>query len=261
MDNIFQTELNTALEELQQHLQGLGAAKTQIEQTRSAASDVVIGMNRLSGDYMQHLEGLTKRIDTFLKDSTERSQAFHSEAATRIEQLQESYDRKSQLMLGNIQSAQSQETKAHLEKANEQLLNFLNSTNESVEASITEMNKQITLINDMHNRQNGQVKEYMVRFERLMRAVHEMEERISTVNFPSLFAELNQTVNAADKNNRQMLNEISDLKKHIRLEIKAHTKVIEAKIEGQSSDIRIMQILVMIMSAGMAIMFYLWYVS
>lgn len=259
MNNVFQTELNTALEELQQHLQGLGAAKTQLEQTRSAASDVVTGVNRLSGDYTRHLGALTERIDAFLTESTARSKDFHSEAATRITQLQENYERKSQLMLGNIQSAHNQETKMHLDRINEQLLNFLNSTNESIEATVTEMNKQIMLMNDMNNRQNGQVKEYMVRFERLMRAVHEMEERISTVNFPALFAELNQTVISADKNNRQMLNEISDLKKHIRLEMKAHTKVLETKIQNQVSAIRLMQILVVVMFVGMLIMMYLIY--
>ena len=256
MSDIFQGELNTALEELQQHLQDLGAAKTQIAEAKSAATGVVSGMTDLSGNYRMHLEELTTKIEAYLKESAARSKDFYNESATRVKQLQESYERKSQLMLGNLQSAQNQASKVHFDRSNEQLLNFLNSTNESIEASITEMNKQIALINDMHNRQNGQVKEYMVRFERLMRAVHEMEGRVSTINFPALFDELDKTVNSADRNNRQMLTEITDLKKYLRQELTTHTKTLESKIQSQNANIQTMRWLVIAMFVAMLVMLY-----
>ena len=261
MSDIFQAELNTALEELQQHLQDLGTAKTQIAEAQGAASGVVSGMTDLSSNYKTHLEELTSKIEVYLKDAATRSKDFYNESATRVKQLQESYERKSQLMLGNLQSTQNQASKVHFEKSNEQLLNFLNSTNESIEAAITEMNKQITLINDMHNRQNGQVKEYMVRFERLMRAVSEVEGKISTINFPVLFEELDNTVTAADRNNRQMLTEIIDLKKYLRQELTSHTRKLESKIESQSTNIRIMQWLVVIMLLIVVGMGYFMYIS
>ncbi len=257
MSDIFQGELNTALEELQQHLQDLGAAKTQIAEAKSAATGVVSGMTNLSGNYKAHLDELTTKIETYLKESAARSKDFYNESASRVKQLQESYERKSQLMLGNLQSAQSQSSKAHFDRSNEQLLHFLNSTNESIEAAITEMNKQIALINDMHNRQNGQVKEYMVRFERLMRAVHEMEGRISTINFPDLFDELEKTVNAADRNNRQMLTEVTDLKKYLKQELNTHTKTLESKLQSQNASIQMMRWLVIAMFVAMLIMLYL----
>lgn len=256
MDNIFQGELNTALEELQQHLQDLGAAKSQIAQAKNVATGVVSGMTDLSGNYKTHLEELTAKIEVYLKDSAARSKDFYNESASRVKQLQESYERKSQLMLGNLQSAQSQASKVYFDRSNEQLLNFLNSTNESIEAAVTEMNKQIALINDMHNRQNGQVKEYMVRFERLMRAVHEMEGRISTINFPALFDDLDKTVHAADRNNRQMLTEITDLKKYLRQELTTHTKTLESKIQTQNASLQMMRWLVIAMFVAMLIMLY-----
>jgi len=257
MSDIFQGELNTALEELQQHLQDLGTAKSQIAQAKGAATDVVSGMTNLSGNYQEHLEELTRRVDVLLKDSAARSKDFYNESTTRIKQLQENYERKSQLMLGNIQSAHSQATKTNLDKSNEQLLHFLNSTNESIEAAVTEMNKQIALINDMHNRQSGQVKEYMVRFERLMRAVHEMEGRISTINFPELFDELDKTVSLADRNNRQMLIEVTDLKKYLRQELIGHTQVLESRIDRQTSSIRTMQWLMIAMIVMVIVMMYI----
>ena len=256
MDNIFQGELNTALEELQQHLRDLGAAKSQIADAKSAATGVVSGMTNLSGNYKTHLDELTAKIETYLKESAARSKDFYNESSTRVKQLQESYERKSQLMLGNLQSAQSQASKAYFDKSNEQLLNFLNSTNDSIEAAITEMNKQIALINDMHNRQNGQVKEYMVRFERLMRAVHEMEGRVSTINFPALFDDLEKTVDSADRNNRQMLTEITDLKKYLRQELSMHTKTLESKIQTQNASIQMMRWLVIGMFVAILIMLY-----
>jgi len=261
MSDIFQSELNTALEELQQHLQDLGAAKSQIAQAKNAATGVVSGMTDLSGNYKAHLEELTTKIESYLKDSAVRSKDFYNESATRVKQLQENYERKSQLMLGNLQSAQSQASKVYFDRSNEQLLNFLNSTNESIEAAVTEMNKQIGLINDMHNRQNGQVKEYMVRFERLMRAVHEMEGRVSTINFPALFDDLDKTVHAADRNNRQMLTEITDLKKYLRQELATHTKTLESKIQTQNASLQTMRWLVIAMFVAMIIMLYLVYSS
>ncbi len=323
-DNSFQTELQSALGELQQHLRDLGAAKTQIEHTKNAASNVVEGIDNLSEGYVRHLDKLTTKIDGFLEQITTRVNTFHdeaearihafnekaetrietfsekaetrldtfsektetrinafsekvenridtfsgqvetridsfnNEAETRIKALQDNYEAQSQALVSNIQTSQAAYSADFFQKGDEQLLDLVNSTNESIETTLVDMRSHVAKINDAYSRQNGQMQEYIVRFSQLLGVVQDLEQRISEINFPELFGELNTTIITLDKHTQSVKTEVGDLKKMIRAEFANQTRTLENKLDTQAGQLRFLRIVVLVMAlVGLGVL--LWY--
>ncbi len=285
-DNLFQSELQNALGELQQHLKDLGAAKTQIEYTKNAASNVVEGIDNLSEGYARHLDGLTTQMNEFItkitssisvfqKESEQRIASFQSESENRIRALQEHYENKSGTLLTGLQTSQNNHNETFFKQSEEQLIGLVNSTNSSItdtlkamETHATQINSSIantldvmqthtTQVNDVYNRQNGQMQEYIVRFSQLLGMVQDLEQRINAIDFPELFNRLNTNVNTLGKQNKDIQTDVEDLRKMIRSEFSEQTRNLENQLEIQAGQLRFLRLLlILVLLVGLGSMIW-----
>lgn len=163
--------INKELIKIQDELTSLESAAKQIEKAESIANSVITSIRELQGKYTNHLDYITKQVDSLLTQSGSKTE-------TLVNGLSEKYTK------------QLEEVTGIFEDFHKQTVSMQNQNNDLIKRTVEKTDSQVYQISASHNKQIEEVHTLLQNYLELAQSTATLTELVQKIDFPKRLGNL-----------------------------------------------------------------------
>jgi ElaB/YqjD/DUF883 family membrane-anchored ribosome-binding protein len=163
--------INKELIKIQDELTSLESAAKQIEKAESIANSVITSIRELQGKYTNHLDYITKQVDSLLTQSGSKTE-------TLVNNLSEKYTK------------QLEEVTGIFEDFHKQTVSMQNQNNDLIKRTVEKTDSQVYQISASHNKQIEEVHTLLQNYLELAQSTATLTELVQKIDFPKRLSNL-----------------------------------------------------------------------